>query len=256
MHGLSVYLNPTYEEGTLVEQVERAASAGADAIEYRPWHGDELEKIAGACTDHGLDLAYLSGSKTPLTDPGRTAEAIKEGNRSVERAAAVGCPTINLSPGPAQAGLGREAQLENTIEVIEAVAPTAEEAGVTLAIEPLNTAVDHPDAFLSSSYEGYEIIREVGSDHVKLLFDIYHQQITEGNITANLTEHVDLIGHVHVADVPGRHEPGTGELNYENVLTALGEAGYDGYVGCEFTPSPDADPDDCVRRVANMLKPN
>ncbi len=250
--GLSVYLNSTYDDGSRTEQVERAAETGAAAIEYRPWHDEGLDDIVAACDEHALELAYLSGSRVPLTDPARTEEAIEEGVRSVERAREVGCPTINLSPGPTQDGLDRETQLENTIEVLEAVAPAAEEADVTLVMEPLNNAVDHPEAFLSSSYEGYEIVDAVDSPNVKILFDIYHQQITEGNVIQNITDHIDAIGHFHVADVPGRHEPGTGELNYENIFAAIRETDYEGYVGCEFFPTDD--PNECVRQVGSLLR--
>jgi hydroxypyruvate isomerase len=136
-------------------------------------------------------------------------------------------------------GLDRETQYENVVEVLSTVAPDAEEAGVTLALEPLNTAVDHPGYYLTSSAEGFDIVDDVDSPGVRLLYDVYHQQITEGNVIQTVTENVDRIGHVHVADVPGRHEPGTGELNYANVFSALDDAGYDGYVGCEFRPTGD-----------------
>jgi hydroxypyruvate isomerase len=121
------------------------------------------------------------------------------------------------------------------------VAPDAEEAGVTLVLEPLNTAVDHPGYYLTSTAEGIEIVEEVGSPSVQLLYDVYHQQITEGNVIDTITDHVEHIGHIHIADVPGRHEPGTGELNYANVFDAIDDADYEGYVGCEFSPTGDPD---------------
>jgi len=131
------------------------------------------------------------------------------------------------------------------------VATNAEGAGVTLGVEPLNTIVDHPGYYLTSSAEGYEIVETVDSPAVKLLFDIYHQQVSEGNVTRNLTSDIGQVGYVHIADVPGRHEPTTGELNYANVLTALDDAGYDGYVGCEFTP--EHDPSAAIENCRNLL---
>jgi hydroxypyruvate isomerase len=106
-------------------------------------------------------------------------------------------------------------------------------------LEPLNQ-LDHPGEFLSSSDEGFAIVREVGSPNVRLLFDIYHQQISEGNLTRRIVDNLDLIGHFHVADVPGRHEPGTGEINYEHLFGVLREHGYGGYVGLEYLPHVDA----------------
>lgn len=88
---------------------------------------------------------------------------------------------------------------------------------------------------------GFEIVDAVDSPNVQLLYDVYHQQVTEGNVIQTITANIDRIGHFHVADVPGRHEPGTGELDYENVFAAIEETDYDGYVGCEFSPVGDAD---------------
>ena len=122
---------------------------------------------------------------------------------------------------------------------------------MTLALEPLNTAVDHPGYFLTSSAEGFDIVDAVDSPNVKLLYDVYHQQITKGNIVQTVTENVERIGHVHLADVPKRHEPGTGELNYAHILSVLDDAGYDGYVGCEF--SPVGSPEGAVAKVCDGL---
>ena len=108
--------------------------------------------------------------------------------------------------------------------------------GVTLVLEPLNVLHDHRGYYLWSSYEGFGIIEEVGSPAVKLLYDVYHQQISEGNLISNIKNNAHLIGHVHIADVPGRHQPGTGEINYKNVFAALDSAGYEGYTGMEFSP--------------------
>ena len=91
--------------------------------------------------------------------------------------------------------------------------------------------------FLDGSAAGFDLVRAVDSPRIKLLYDIYHMQVMEGNIIQTLTGNLDVIGHVHVADVPGRHEPGTGELNYANIFAALREAGYDKYVGFEFEPT-------------------
>ncbi|RKD88879.1 TIM barrel protein [Halopiger aswanensis] len=104
-------------------------------------------------------------------------------------------------------------------------------------VEPLNNPVNHRGYYLDSSYAAYEIVDAVDSPVVSVLFDVYHQQIVEGNVIANLTENLEFVGYVHVADVPGRHEPGTGELNYWCVFEALDEAGYDGYVGLEYAPA-------------------
>jgi hydroxypyruvate isomerase len=104
-------------------------------------------------------------------------------------------------------------------------------------VEPLNVAVDHPGFYLSSSQQALEIVDEVAAPNVKMLFDLYHMQIGEGNLTATIVANLDRIGHFHLADVPGRHEPGTGEINFANILRRIDEGGYGGYIGLEYIPS-------------------
>ena len=133
--------------------------------------------------------------------------------------------------------LSQKEKYESVLEGLKMLAPLAGEAGVTLVLEPLNIYVDHPGYFLHSSEMGFKLIREINHPNIKLLFDIYHMQVMEGNLIEKLTHNLDLIGHIHVADVPGRHQPGTGEINYKNVLNAVKKAGYQGYVGFEFEPT-------------------
>ncbi|MBR5261383.1 MAG: TIM barrel protein, partial [Oscillospiraceae bacterium] len=102
---------------------------------------------------------------------------------------------------------------------------------------PLNVKVDHPGYYLTSSAEAFELVREAGSPNVKVVFDIYHQQISEGNIIPNIRKNIGLIGHFHAADNPGRMEPGTGELNYRKIFAEIDSLGYRGFVGLEYKPS-------------------
>jgi hydroxypyruvate isomerase len=133
--------------------------------------------------------------------------------------------------------LSEEEKLQSVVAGLRELAPQAEEAGVTLVLEPLNTQVDHAGYFLNRSGIGFDLVRQVNSPRIKLLYDIYHMQVMEGNVIETLVNNLDIIDHVHVADVPGRHEPGTGELNYANIFKALREAGYDKYVGFELDPT-------------------
>ena len=153
--------------------------------------------------------------------------------------------------GPDHEAVDRQTQHDTIVDVLSRVAPKAEDAGVTIALEPLNTSVDHPGYYLTSTAEAVRIVDEVGSLNVNVLYDVYHQQITESNLIATVREHVDAIGHVHVVDVQGRHQPGTGGINYANVFDALDGAGYDGYVGCEF--SPIGSPNDAIDAVFDCL---
>ncbi len=146
-----------------------------------------------------------------------------------------------MSPGQKEgfADLSDHQMHTSIVEGLGQAAPMVEEAGLFLAVEPLNVLVDHPGYYLTTSEEGFDILGEVGSPNVKLLFDIYHQQITEGNLLDNIIPNIGSISHFHVADVPGRHEPSTGEINYSNVFAAIEKTGYGGYVGLEYGPTGD-----------------
>lgn len=132
------------------------------------------------------------------------------------------------------------------------MAPFLEEAGVTLVVEPLNILVDHPGYYLYSSEEAFQIIDEVGSPNVKVLFDIYHQQIMEGNLISRIQRNINKIGHFHAADNPGRHELYMGEIQYLNVFRAIEETGYRGYIGFEYFPLEE--PLSGIWKILNCIK--
>jgi hydroxypyruvate isomerase len=137
--------------------------------------------------------------------------------------------------------LSYETKLLNMFKVLESVAPFAEKEDVTLVLEPLNTRLGQPRAhknyFLEYPQPAFDLTRQVGSDRVKVLYDIYHMQLMAGNIIKTLEENIDQLGYIHLADVPGSHEPGSGELNCSNILKALDSMGYAGFVGFELLPS-------------------
>lgn len=154
------------------------------------------------------------------------------------------------SARPAPPHLSQADQRANLVRCLTALAPLGEQEGIVLLLEPLNTLVDHPGYFLTNAREGFAIVEEIGSPNVRLLYDVYHMQIMEGNVTQTILAHLPLVGHLHVADVPGRHEPGTGELHYGNILRALADAGYAGSVGFEFTPQKGTD--EALARIAEL----
>ncbi|MEF8852377.1 MAG: TIM barrel protein [Haloarculaceae archaeon] len=224
--------------------VARAAELGVGAVEFFDLAGADAAAVRAACEEHGVAVAAVLGSGDAANIDDRDAPAavnpydhetvVAALEDALESAAAVDAATLICTVGPDQGGFDRATQRRALEDVLRAVAPTAEAVGVTVAIEPLNPLVDHPGYFLTESQEAFDVVRAVDSERVAVLFDAYHQQITEGDVIRNLTENVDDVGHVHVADNPGRYEPGSGEMAYENILDALEEAGYDGYVGMEF----------------------
>ena len=152
---------------------------------------------------------------------------------TIETAKWLGTKNIVVTTGNEISGMSRAKQKENIIKALKAAAPLVEGADIRIIVEPLNTIVNHKGYFLNTTPESVDIIREVGSPNVLILYDIYHQQITEGNIINNITNNIRYIGHFHVADVPGRKQPGTGELNYRNIFNAIRVTGFDGYVAFE-----------------------
>lgn len=224
------------------EALRRAAKAGYGAYEFWSWEDRDIDAIHRAQDETGMRLTAMCTSCASPVDPAQH-DAFADGLiRSIETARKLGCLRLITQPGSDRPGVSREAQFGAMFRLFERCAPILEDAGVTLLLEPLNALVDHKGCFLSRSDEAFRVIRTVGSPRIRLLFDIYHQQITEGNLIRNLTENVELIGHIHAAGNPGRHElTGENEIDYRSVFGALKRAGYDGAVGLEYAPLTDAD---------------
>jgi hydroxypyruvate isomerase len=245
--------------------IDAVAAAGVPAIEFWGWRDKDIDAIAERARRHGLQIAAMSlDPAVRILDGDAVPEFLKSVEDSLAAARRIGCrrlvvhvQQVPMGSGPSRLhDLAREpvlkAQRRNIGAALKRAAPLAEAAGVVLMLEPLNILVDHAGYCLSCSDDGAEVLRDVGSPMVKLLFDIYHMQIGEGNLVANLTVNVDLLAHLHVADVPGRHEPGTGEINFPNVLAAVRAAGYEGCVGMEMSPT--GDPVAAVRSTARMIE--
>lgn len=225
-----------------LERIEQVAKLGFGAFEFWGWNNKDLPGILRKCEEVGIKVAVFGispreGHTAPIIDPRRRGEFLEAVRASVDVAAELGTKTLIVTTGNEIPELSRGEQRESIIAALTEAAPIVEASGITLVLEPLNTLVDHPGYFLSSSKEAFSIVGEIGSPNVKILYDIYHQQIMEGNVISTIETNIDKIGHFHVADVPGRHEPGTGELNYRNIFKHIERSGYQGYVGLEFRPS-------------------
>jgi len=230
----------TFGEPDFVKRIDGVADAGLPAFEFWGWGNKDLPAIRRRADDLGLAIATFGISSTgALVDPANTQAWIGGVGESFEKAKEMRAPTLIVTTGD-EMPIPREEQHNAIIAGLKGIAPIAEANGINVVLEPLNILVDHAGYYLSTSAEGFDIVRAVGSPRVKLLFDIYHQQITEGNLIQNITRNIDLIGHFHVADVPGRHEPGTGEIDYKNVFAAIAKTNYDGFIGLEYSPTGDA----------------
>ncbi len=218
------------------DRIDRAAETGLSGFEFWGWRNKDLAAIKQRAAKCGIPLACFSlDAKGPMVDPDNTASWIESAKEGIARAVEMGCPTLIATTGN-ELEIPREQQHAAIVACFKGIAPVAQDAGITLVLEPLNIAVDHGGYYLSTSDEGFEILNEVDSPAIRLLYDIYHQQVTEGNLIQTITQNVGLIGHFHMADVPGRHQPGTGEINYTNVFSAIAATDYAGFVGMEFAP--------------------
>jgi len=248
---LSVCICTVFGDVPFVERIGKVKESGLPAFEFWGWSGVDLKGVLAAKKRTKLDLAAIcvdsadpamkqAWPKGILVNPEMRPVFVAAARESIQVAKKLGCRTLIATVGNDQPNLSKWQMHDSIVEGMKAVAPDGEKAGVTFVIEPLNTLVNHKGYYLWSSAEGFDICRAVGSPAVKLLFDIYHQQIMEGNLIQNITQNIGLIGHFHSADVPGRHEFGTGEINYANVLRRIDEAGYPAYIGLEYSPTGDS----------------
>jgi hydroxypyruvate isomerase len=248
---LSVCIDMILTEIPFTDRMAHVKQLGYPAFEFWDWKKKDLDAIQRKKDELGLEIATMMGSgwKQLFTEESRRG-FVAEIRDSLATAGRLGVKTLIVTTGMVDRTMPRADQHAAYVAALKAAAPFAEQAGVTLALEPLNTKVDHPGYYLDSAREGFEILDEVGSPRVMMLFDIYHHQIMEGNIIPDITKYISKIAHFHVADVPGRHEPGTGEINYANVFKAIAVLGYQGFVGLEFKPSRNAD--DVLREVSKL----
>ena len=252
MAKLSVCIEMIFTELPFTQRIAAVKKAGFPAFEFWGWSNKDLDAINRARQEAGSAIsAMVAEYEQPLTDPGRNEGFVVGVRKSIAAARTLGVDKLIVCTGNELSGIPRQAQHDAVVSGLRAAAPAAEDAGVTLVLEPLNTLVDHKGYYLTTSAEGFEMVAQTDSPAVKLLFDLYHQQITEGNLIANLTAGISHIGHFHSADVPGRYEFGTGEVNYKNVIARIDQLGYAGYIGLEFRPSTSSE--EALRRVQAAL---
>ncbi|QGQ94398.1 hypothetical protein EHS13_05485 [Paenibacillus psychroresistens] len=221
------------------DKIKKVSQLGFSAFEFWGWRDKDLGLVLEASNELGIQVASMCAGFIPLVDPSRREEFLLDLEQSLDAAKQLKCPFLIVFSGDGLDGISREVQIDSIVKGLQASIPLLENTGVTLILEPLNALLDHKGYFLNKSSEAAYIVEQVGNDQIKFLFDVYHQQITEGNLIPNITEYFDQIGYYHVADHPGRLEPGTGEINYINVIQAIQKLGYKGYIGLEYNPSTD-----------------
>ncbi|RBW67932.1 hydroxypyruvate isomerase family protein [Bacillus taeanensis] len=232
----SVNIESVYSNQPFIRSMEEIKRLGFHAFEFWSWWDKDLYAIKRAKDILQLQVSSIVTKFISLTDPSKRQEYVQGVKETIAAAKLLGCHIIVSQVGQEIEGVPREKQHQSIVEGLKACVPFLKQAGIMLVIEPLNTLVDHKGYYLYSAKEGFQIVKEVGSPYVKVLYDIYHMQIMEGNIISTITENIDKIGHFHAAGVPGRHEPYTGELYYLNIFKAIQSTGFNGYIGLEYWP--------------------
>src|SRR5688500_9254299 len=236
----SANLSFLYQDMPFLERFAAAAADGFPAVEYLGPYAEPKERVAATLKAAGLEQAlfnvpsgdWAGGERGIACLPDRIEEFRAGIATAIAYAEALGCRKLNVISGLVKPGADA-AMLEDTlVENLRYAAGRAAAAGIKLLLEPINLR-DIPGFFLSTTKHAERILERVGHDNLYIQYDFYHMQVMQGDLVPTFERLKDCIGHVQVADNPGRNEPGTGEINYRYVLAALDRLGYDGYVGCE-----------------------
>ncbi len=222
--------------------LEIVAEAGYEGVElvgeFHNWSADEARRVMAKMRSLKMHFDLLSGVKAGFSDPNNTSDFLSQLNAQFISAKELESPMINLTSGPCIAGLSPAAQHAACVENLKRAADLADKHNIRIVIEPIDP-IESPTKYMTSVSEGFAIVREVGSPHVKVLYDFYHEQRAAGNLIEKLEKNFDLVGLVHIADVPGRHEPGTGEIDYFNIYKKLAQLQYNKFITMEFYPTDD-----------------
>jgi hydroxypyruvate isomerase len=239
---LSVMMWSLKSRGSFEQNLERVAEAGYRHVElvgeFFQWSADERAKMLARMRSLGLTVDATSGMKAGFAIPGGGDAFLAELKELMQAAKGVECSRLILLSGRRVEGATDEAQRDASVEALQRASEVLEAAGMDAVIEPIDR-LENPTIWMDGVEEGFEIVRRVGSARVKVLYDLYHEQQTKGNLIEKLDKNIGAVGLIHVADVPGRHEPGTGEVNYGSIYRRLAELKYNGMIAMEFYPTGD-----------------
>lgn len=235
--------------GTFEQRLETAAKAGLESVElvaeHAQWSDAEIERMKKLARSLGLGMDTIIATPNwgnrpvSMVNPEHRENFLSDVRQAITFAQKLEIPQIILMSGNEIPGRTREEQWASLVEGAKRAGELAAKANLTLIVEPLNNKVNHKGFFLTTCVDGLKLIREVNNPHVRLLFDIYHEQVQIGNVIRTITEAAPYVSVFHIADNPGRNDPGTGELNYINIYKAIRKTGYSGYVTMEYLPLGD-----------------
>jgi len=237
-------LTMMFNEVPFLDRFEAAARAGFEAVEFLFPYLYPANEIRSRLAANGLQLVlhnlpagnWDAGERGIACHPDRVVEFHSGIARAIEYAHALQVKQLNCLVGKAPAAADRETIRRTMVANLRFAAGELKRAGLKLLVEPINT-YDIPGFFVSRTDEGLRLLDDIDSDNVFLQYDIYHAQRMEGELAATIEKHLPRIAHIQLADSPGRHEPGTGEINYDFLLRHIDRLGYTGWIGCEYKPA-------------------
>ncbi len=242
-------IDTLYTELEWKDRFLAAKNDGFAAVEFWDWRIRDLDETRQAAQEAGIAISGFNGDADySLVDPNHKERYLEDLARSMEAAKRVGAASVTIHSNALGEGgivvnhydsLSDTVKLCSMYDTLLACAKMAEKEEINLNLEALNITTDHVGNFLKYTQMGAEICRLINSSRLKLLYDVYHMQLNEGCICDTISNYGGQFGHIHIADAPGRHEPGTGEINYRKVIRHLEECGYTGYVGYELFPLHD-----------------
>jgi len=236
---LSVMLWTVEPKLAFDQRLDIVAQAGYHACqlvnEYKGWSSEDFARARRKKDVLGITFDATSGIHGSLCDPAQREATLREIRDHLPHLVELQSPRLILLSGNRVPGLSHAQMHAACVETVRAAADLAAQKNIELLIENIDPE-ENPEYFLTSVNEGFAIVREVNRPNVKFLYDFFHDQIAEGNLIAKLEKNIDVIGLVHIADVPGRHEPGTGEINYANIFRKLRDLHYRGNIAMEFVP--------------------
>jgi hydroxypyruvate isomerase len=244
---VSVMLWTVFRDLQFETRLEKVASAGYRNVElvgeYSAWSESDFDRANAKRKQLGIAFDCTAGLKHGLCNPAERDDLIAEFRRTIPIMEKLDCPAMILLSGNTVPGMPVEVQHQSCIDGLKAAASLIEGRKINgkpmrLLLENIDPE-ENPRYFLTSVARGFDIVKAVGYPQVQFLYDFFHEQISEGNLIEKLEKNIDHVGLVHVADVPGRHEPGTGEINYESIYRKLAELNYRQIVAMEFTPTGD-----------------
>jgi hydroxypyruvate isomerase len=219
-------------------RIEEAARLGYSAVEMWPYEGKDIGAIVEVCQKHKMEITQFTawGFTPGLNDPKNHNHFVEKLEEACKVAERLNCKMMCVVGGNDIPGMSQRQMHENIITGLRRGAPIAEKHNITLILEAMNIRVDHKGHCLYGSEPTMRILKAVGSRHVKMLMDLYHAQITEGDLCGHIRENLDQAVYFQIADHPGRNDPGTGEVHYNRVLKQLHDLNFRGHVGLEFRP--------------------